>query len=52
LTADIGHPALPQQIDNVLKIMAGYDDWHSMMRHVNRALPVRVQMPLLDGVEE
>jgi hypothetical protein len=47
-TDDIGHPALAQHLDNLEKIMKGYDDWNEMIRHVNKALPKQWTMPLYE----
>jgi hypothetical protein len=53
-TEDIGHPALGQHIDNVVKIMQGYDEWQPMMKHMNRAMPKQNQevTPLFDGLDD
>lgn len=53
-TEDIGHPALSQHLKSVIDIMRGYDDWSSMMKHMNRALPKQNQevTPLFDGIPE
>ncbi len=51
LTPKLGHPRLKEHLAAVEALMIAADDWPAFMKMLNRALPPKVELPLLDALD-